>query len=406
MSRRVVVTGIGATSPVGHTLQDITTGLRSEATGIRIQHDWKEVDGLYTHLGAPVEGVDLNFDRKRSRGMGRVSKLALRATLDAIEDSGLELEALQDGSCGVSYGSTQGSSSALVEFCTNLIEGGGLHQTRPSTYIKFMSHTCAVNLSTYLSIKGRVIPTCSACTSGSQGIGYGYEAIKYGMQDRMICGGAEELHYMHSGVFDLLRATSTSFNESPSQSPRPFDARRDGLVVGEGSATLLLEELESARARGARIYCEVVGYGTTCDGGHLTAPDQAGMASAMQLALDDARTEASSVDYVNAHATATIIGDITESHATEDVLGSNTNISSTKGLTGHTLGACGALESIFCIAALTHGFMPSNFNFETLDSRCAELDYVLEPTDAEVSIVMNNNFAFGGVNTSLIFRRI
>ena len=407
MNRRVVVTGIGITSPIGHTLDELADSLRDQITGVSVQEDGAEIDGLYTHLGAKADGADVDFPRKQVRGMGRVAKLALRATLDAIEDAGLEPEDYTEGDCGVSYGSTQGSSNALVDFCSKILEREGLIGVRPSSYIKFMSHTCAVNLATYLSVKGRVIPTCSACTSGSQGVGYGYEAIKFGRQDRMICGGAEELHYLHAGIFDLLRATSTTMNDEPERSPRPFDAGRDGLVVGEGSATLILEELESARARGAEIYCEVLGYGTTCDGGHLTAPDSKGMASAMRAALEDAECNADDIDYINAHATATTIGDVRESRATHDVFGSDVTVSSTKGLTGHTLGACGAIESLFCISAMRDGFVPPNYNLDEVDPECAPLDYVSDgPREAELTTVMNNNFAFGGVNTSLIYRRM
>jgi 3-oxoacyl-[acyl-carrier-protein] synthase II len=265
-----------------------------------------------------------------------------------------------------------------------------------------------VNLAQFVQIRGRVISTCSACTSGSHAIGYGYETIRAGHHNVMLCGGAEEMHFSHAAIFDILFATSTHHNDRPGSSPRPFDAERDGLVVGEGATTLVLESEEHARRRGARIYGEVLGFGTSCDGQHVTMPSTDGMAAAMQNALDDAHITAAEVDYVNAHATATDAGDIAESHATMRVLGPKVPISSTKGHTGHTLGACGALESAFCLSLAHAGFIPQTRNLEKPDPRCAPLRYVVgEPLEAKrLKIMMNNNFAFGGINTSLLFRRV
>ena len=407
MTRRVVVTGIGANSPIGASMAAIGDALQQQRSGIRIQDSWREFEGLFTRLGAPVSEVNLDFNKSETRTMGRVAQLALRATLDALDDSGLVEDQWQSGRCGLAYGSTQGSSEALVNFATKLVKAnGGLRGFRPTTYIQFMTHTCAANLAMYLGVRGRIIPTCSACTSGSQGIGYGYESIKYGLQDIMIAGGAEELHYTHTGVFDRLRATSTKYNDDPESTPRPFDADRDGLVVGEGAVTFVLEELEHATARGANIYCEVLGYGTTCDGMHMTSPDAPGMATAMNAALKDAAIDAGHVDYVNAHATATLVGDVAESKATFEIFGAQTPVSSTKGLTGHTLGAAGSLESLICVIALQQAMIPANSNLEKVDPQCATLDYVREPRAQKLTTVMNNNFAFGGVNTSLIFRTL
>jgi 3-oxoacyl-[acyl-carrier-protein] synthase II len=269
-----------------------------------------------------------------------------------------------------------------------------------------MSHTCLANLAQCFEIRGRIVPTVSACVSASQGIGYGYEAVRDGYQDVMLCGGAEELHVLHAGVFDIMFATSTRYNDEPDRSPRPFDKQRDGLVVGEGAGTLVLEELEHARQRGARIHAEVIGYGTNCDGTHVTSPSAEGMAGAMQLALADAALSPDRIDYVNAHGTATEAGDIAETQATLKVLGGKVPFSSTKGFTGHTLGACGAIEAIFAIAMMQGGFLAPCRNLEELDERCAPLDYVVrEARSAAPRIVMSNNFAFGGINTSLILER-
>jgi 3-oxoacyl-[acyl-carrier-protein] synthase II len=270
-----------------------------------------------------------------------------------------------------------------------------------------MSHTCAANLAEFFGIRGRVLPTCSACTSASQAIGAGFESIRAGVADVMIVGGAEEAHFIPAGIFDVMYAASSKFNATPHQTPRPFDRARDGVVIGEGAATLVLERYDHALARGATMYAELLGYATNCDGIHLTNPSWEGMARCMQLGLESARIGPREVDYVNLHGTATELGDIAEARATARVIGETTPVSTQKGLTGHTLGACGALESVFSILMMREGFIAANRNLEHLDERCAALDYVCGTArTARVDVVLNNNFAFGGINTSLVFRRI
>jgi 3-oxoacyl-[acyl-carrier-protein] synthase II len=223
----------------------------------------------------------------------------------------------------------------------------------------------------------------------------------------MLCGGAEEMDIVHAAIFDVMFATSSRYNDRPSETPRPFDADRDGLVVGEGAATLVLERYESARSRGATIYAEVVGFGTNCDGLHMAAPSEDGMAKVIEASLEDARIPRDHIDYVNAHATATDLGDPCESRAVRRVLGENTPISSTKGFTAHTLGACGAIESAFCLAMMRDGFLAPNKNLAKPHADCAPLDYLIgDPRRAKPRVVMNNNFAFGGLNTSLVFRAV
>jgi 3-oxoacyl-[acyl-carrier-protein] synthase II len=253
-----------------------------------------------------------------------------------------------------------------------------------------------------------VVPTSSACTSGSQGIGFGYEAIRWGRQTLMLCGGAEELSPVEPVVFETLGEASRRepASDGSAGTPRPFDRDRDGLVIGEGAATLVLESLEHARARGARIHAELVGFGTNSDGAHVTQPDQAAMAAVMRLALADAGLAPAAVGYVNAHGTATTIGDIAESHATAAVLGERVPISSLKGHTGHTLGACGAIEAWVTIRMLAEGRFAPTLNLATPDPACAALDYLRgAPRALDVTVAMSNNFAFGGINTSLLFRR-
>jgi 3-oxoacyl-[acyl-carrier-protein] synthase II len=355
-----------------------------------------------------VKDLDVSsHGRKKTRTMGRVALLANYATCAAIEDAGIDPEMLSSGRTGLAYGSTQGSSQALEEFCTQVFKINDFQGLPGSTYLKFMSHTCAANLAHYHQIRGRVIPTCSACVSASQAIGTGYELVRQGLQEVMICGGAEEMHSTHVGVFDLLYATSTHYNDSPDLSPRPFDANRDGLVVGEGAGTVVLETLERASRRGAHIYGEIIGYGTSCDGTHVTTPSALGMAATMRQALHDAALACDDVQYINAHATATLLGDLAESEATMDVFGEKVAISSTKGHTGHTLGACGAIELMFGMAMLREQFVPPTRNLDHPDPDCAPLNYLRkEARSMALNVIMSNNFAFGGINTSLIIRKI
>ncbi len=405
---RVVVTGIGIASPIGHSLDEVAAALQEGRHGIATCPELGSTWNIRTRLAAEVKNLDVTSrERKKTRTMGRVALLANYATRAALADAGIEPETLSSGRAGLAYGSTQGSSQALEDFCAQVFTINDFQGLPGSTYLKFMSHTCAANLAHYHQIRGRVVPTCSACVSASQAIGTGYELINQGLQDVMICGGAEEMHATHVGVFDLLYATSTHYNDSPELSPRPFDTERDGLVVGEGAGTLVLESLARASARGAHIYGEIVGYGTTCDGTHITTPSASGMAATMRQALQAAELSRDDVHYINAHATATVLGDIAESEATMDVFGERVPISSTKGHTGHTLGACGAIELAFGMAMLRDGFVPPTRNLEQPDPRCAPLNYLRkESRSMALDVIMSNNFAFGGINTSLIIRRI
>jgi 3-oxoacyl-[acyl-carrier-protein] synthase II len=289
-----------------------------------------------------------NATRKKIRGMGQVAMMATLATEKALANAGLlDDPEISNGSMGVSYGSSSGTPKALGDFA-NMYLHDNMSGINANTYIRMMSHTTPVNIGVFFGLKGRIITTSSACTSGSQGIGYAYEAIKYGMQTMMVAGGAEELDATQAAVFDTLFATSTR-NDKPQNSPRPYDRDRDGLVIGEGAATLILEELEHAKARGAKIYAEIVGYFCNSDGTHITQPNAATMQIAMQQSLNDANLSANNIGYINAHGTATDRGDIAESIATHAIFGNKTPISSIKSYVGHTLGACGSMAYIGCL---------------------------------------------------------
>jgi 3-oxoacyl-[acyl-carrier-protein] synthase II len=404
--RRVVITGVGLNSPLGNSYEELYESLKNSECGIEYIKEWDDIANLNTKVAGIVKDVDLkSIPRKFRRSMGRVAQLSAISTSQAIEDAGLTQEQLSSKKCGLAFGSTMGGNETMFEYVPEVKENMSFRGQNSMAFLKMMSHTVAANLAQMFSIKGRNIPTCSACTSSSQAVGAGYESIKYGMSDMMICGGSEEHHYLSAGVFDVMAAATSKYNDTPKEASRPFDESRDGLVVSEGSGALVLEELEHALARGAKIYGEIIGYATSCDGSHITTPSKEGMEHVMRSSLEDANIEPEVVEYVNAHATATARGDIAESHATHAVFGSQTPVSSTKGHMGHLLGGCGAVESIICLIALNKSFLPRTLNFKKLDPECAEINVLDQNVEKESDIVMSNNFAFGGINTSLIFKK-
>jgi len=406
--RRVVVTGMGFLSPLGDDIPTLKENIIQKKSGVKFIESWnQDMDEMATLIAAPV--AEQNFKdipRKYRRSMGRVAQMAARSMQTAINDSGLNDTQVQNPRTGISFGSTMGANETLMEWIGSVYANKNFKGQNSMAFLKSMSHTISANLAAMFGITGRSIPTCSACAASSQAIGVGYESVKYGMSDIMFVGGAEGLHYLTNGIFEVISATSTEYGDTPSLTPRPFDANRDGLIIGEGAGTLVLEEYEHAKKRGAKIYAEIKSYATTCDGGHLTTPTREGMSSAMRLALDEANLSADKIGYINAHATSTKKGDIEESHAVHSLFGNKTPISSTKGYMGHLLGGCGVIESIISMMALNENLMPANKNLDKVDSECADLDYILEHRSDSTEYVMNNNFAFGGINTSLIFSKV
>ncbi|MBF7687793.1 beta-ketoacyl-ACP synthase [Acinetobacter rathckeae] len=402
--KRVVVTGMSGITSLGENADDIFKQMEACKNGIRYMNEWEIYPDLRTRLAGPVDHftVPKHFTRKVMRGMGRVALMSVISAEKALADAQLlDHPILQSGETGIAFGSSAGSVDAVCEMGSMILDQT-MDKMNATTYIRMMAHTSLVNMSVYFGIKGLSLPTSSACTSGSMSIGQAFEAIRYGKQTVMLAGGAEELSAPSAGVFDVLLATSM-MNDTPSLSPSPFDADRDGLVVGEGAGCLILEEREHAIARGAHIYAEVMGYGSNSDGTHVTRPDQDSMARCMQLALKSADLSAEDIDYVNAHGTATDHGDIAETQATQSVLGYKP-ISSLKSYFGHTLGACGAIEAWLSIEMLQRQqFMPT-LNLKTVDTNCGKLDYIVDqPRDIKAKTVITNNFAFGGINTSIIF---
>lgn len=369
--------------------------------------DWRErFPELEAQLGAPIEDYapPKHWTRKQLRSMGRVSYLCVDAAEQALADAGLlGDESITDGRMGVACGSSSGSTKDIGDVGELLLTGTSRNFSA-NTYVRMMPHTTAANIGIFFGLKGRIIPTSSACSSGSQGIGYAYEAIKYGLTDMMLAGGGEEFCPSEVYVFDSLYAASRR-NGEPEKTPRPYDVNRDGLVIGEGAGIFVLEELEHAKRRGAKIYAELVGYGANSDGSHVTQPQKETMQKCMELALQDAGITPDKIGYVNGHGTATEKGDIAETLATEAVFGF-VPISSQKSYLGHTLGACGALEAWFSIEMMNGGWFAPTLNLNDIDPRCGKVDYILSGgREIETDYVMSNNFAFGGVNTSLVFKR-
>jgi len=404
--RRVAVTGMGVVSALGCTVPDAWNRLSVFENLVEALPELAGYKGLNTRLGSRFRFErPTAWTRKTTRTMGDVAMYALASAEQAVAQAGLGAADLESGRTGVAYGSCSGSVVPLLDF-TSMLMTKEVANITSGTYLKLMPQTTACNISLHYRTHGRLVSTGTACTSGSLAIGSAYELIKYGLQDVMLAGGGEEFSPTQVAVFDTLFATSMK-NDAPKTSPAPYDSDRDGLVIGEGAATFVLEEWERARARGAEILAEVVGFCENTDGTHATNPNPETMSAALAGALEDAALPPSAIGYVNGHGTATAAGDAAETAATRAVFGRPVPISSTKSYIGHTLGACGAIEAMVTVESLRHGWWHPTLNLRNPAPDCAELDYIMgEGRNMECEYAMSNNFAFGGVNTSLIFRRV
>ena len=404
-TKRVVITGVGAVCAFGREWDEIRAHLAAGKNAVKAMPQWSEFEELEALLAAPLPAYQTpaHWTRKQLRSMGPVAQYAVDAAEQALQNAGLlGSDLILNGNMGVAAGSSAGSTADILD--VGLLLSHLPNQFNANTYVRMMPHTVAANIAIFFGLSGRVIPTSSACTSGSQGIGYAYEAIKYGKIPMMLAGGSEQLCPSEVYVFDSLYAASRR-NDAPEATPRPYDANRDGLVIGEGACMMVLEELEHAQARGAQIIAEIVGYGANSDGTHITRPEKTTMQRCMELALADAGVAAAEIGYVCGHGTATEQGDIAETQATAAVFG-RVPLSSPKSYLGHTLGACGALESWFAIEMMRGQWFAPTVNLDNPDPRCGEVDYIVgSGRKIDTQWVMNNNFAFGGVNTSLIFKR-
>ncbi len=408
MKRRVVITACSAITPIGYGKQAITDSLLHGKSGVRPLRD----DGLLTrHIHSRVFGtvdypISYDFTRSQKKTMGPVAYYACQVAKDVLCVSGLSKEFISSGRLGVAFGSTHGSPTVQRNIYKTFFQN--LEKEFSSIgavdYLRSMVHTTAVNITRMFGITGRVVATSTACTTSSQAIGFGYEMIKFGMQDAMICGGADEYDTTTVAVFDNLLACSVAYNETPEQTPRPFDRKRDGLVVGEGGGAVLLEEYESAKKRGAPILGEIIGFSCNNNGGDLILPNLEGITATLRLALADAAITPDQVDYISAHATATKMGDIIESQAIESIYGNKPFVTGLKSYTGHTMGTCGVIELIMTLYMMEQGFIAPTLNLEEVDPRCAGLRHTPELLSIKPRTAAVQNFAFGGVNTCLLVR--
>ena len=409
MERRVVITGAAAITPIGHQKDEIIDSLVNGRSGVATL---REDDLLSGHIHSKVFGtvsypIEYDFKRKYRKTMGPVSFYACQVAKEAIETAGIDAEILSSGRMGVAFGSTHGSPTVQRNIYKNFFSKS---RSRFSSigavdYLKSMVHTTAVNIAKMFEITGRVIASSTACATSSQAIGFGYESIKFGMQDAMVCGGADEYDTTSVAVFDNLLACSSDFNATPHLTPRPFDARRDGLVVGEGAGAVILEEYEFAKKRGADILAEVIGFSCNNNGGDLILPNLNGVSQVIRLSLENAEINSDQVDFVSAHATATKMGDIIEAQAIHSVYGDLPYVTGLKGYMGHTMASCGVIEAVIILYMMEHGIIAPTLNLEEVDERCAMIRHTTKLYESAIEIAAVENFAFGGVNTSILIKK-
>ncbi len=409
MERRVVITACSAITPIGRTKAEILDSLMNGISGVKVL---REDDVLSPYIHSKVFGtvdypITYDFKRQYRKTMGPVAYYACQVAKEVLESAGLDEAFVTGGRLGVAFGSTHGSPTVQRGIYKTFFSGSqaGYSSIGAVDYLKSMVHTTAVNITKMFGITGRVISSSTACTTGSQSIGYGYEMVKYGMQDAMICGGADEYDTTTVAVFDNLLACSTAFNDTPHLTPRPFDVKRDGLVVGEGAGAVLLEEYEQARKRGASILAEVIGFSCNNNGGDLILPNLGGITETIRLGLKDAKIPADDMDFISAHATGTKMGDVIEAQAIHNIYGGRPAVTAFKSYMGHTMGSCGAIETIIVAHLLAGGFVVPTLNLEEVDERCAMINHVMARRECPLRIAAIQNFAFGGVNTSLIIKK-
>jgi 3-oxoacyl-[acyl-carrier-protein] synthase II len=406
--RRVVITGLSAITPIGRTKEEILRHLKEGISGVKTL---RKDDDLAKFIHCKVFGtvdypMEYDFVRNHRKTMGPVAFYACQVAKEALANAGLDQAFITSGRLGVAFGSTHGSPTVQRSIYKTFFSGSTttLSSIGAVDYLKSMVHTTAVNITKMFGITGRVISSSTACTTSSQSIGFGYETVKFGMQDAMLCGGADEYDTTTVAVFDNLLACSTAFNDRPQATPRPFDEMRDGLVVGEGAGAVLLEEYEHARARGAQILGEVVGFSCNNNGGDLILPNLAGITETIRIGLKDSQLNAGDVDLVSAHATATKMGDVIEAQAIHAVYGNRPVVIGLKSYMGHTMGSCGVIETIIALHLMSEGIIVPTLNLEQVDERCAMINHAMANRELPARLAAVQNFAFGGVNTNLFIK--
>ena len=401
--RRVVITGLGIVSSIGHDRAQVLDALRHGRSGIRFSEEYRDL-GFRSHVYGPIDlRLDPLIDRKLKRFMSDGAAFNYLALREAIADAGLADEEVSHPRTGLIVGSG-GASTENVVLCADTARQKGPRKVGPYMVTRCMNSAIAANLSTALKIKGVGYAISSACATSAHCIGHGAELIQLGKQDVIFAGGAEDIHWASTVMFDGMAALSSAYNDAPERASRPYDAGRDGFVISGGAGILVLEELGRARARGARIYAELTGYGATSDGADMVQPSGEGAVRCMRMALEGTRHP---IGYLNTHGTSTPIGDLKELEAIREVFGDRSPpISSTKSLTGHALGAAGVNEAIYSLLMMEHGFLCASANIDTLDPAAEGLDIVRENREGvRLDAVMSNSFGFGGANATLVFER-
>jgi 3-oxoacyl-[acyl-carrier-protein] synthase II len=405
--KRVVITGIGVVSPFGNGVPLLMKGIEEGRSAVRRMEGWEQYSGLHSLVGAPVEMQDeKRIPRQKRRSMGRMSIFAAQAADEALADAGIALESEDRWRVGCVIGSTMGSAKSINDAFEIMLPNKDLSLLNSTMFFQCMSHTAAVNVAQYLELNGSIMAPAAACASALHAIGTGYDLIRLGRQDVLLCGGAEELHPTVTGSFDILFATSAKYNDRPQETPRPFDRDRDGLVCGEGSGIVVLEEYERAVRRKAKIYAEVAGYSTTANGLHVSQSNKESMVACMRQALADAGLSQGDIDYINAHATATIQGDQEEAEAIREIFGDAVPVSSLKGYIAHTLGASGAIELAASLKMMEQGVIYPTLHLETVASDCEGIQHVTKQVKKALQAILKNGFAFGGINAALVCKRL
>lgn len=404
---RVVITGCGAVTPLGNDVVSLMAGIRQGRSGVRIMEGWDQYSGLRSLVGAPAELKDeKKIPRQKRRSMSPMSIFSVQASEQAISDARIRLSDMSADRIGSIVGSTMGSTQSINTFFETIMPGKKINEVPSMLFFKCMSHSASVNVAQYFGLRGYVMATSAACASSLQAIGTGYHLLRLGVQDMLLCGGAEELHPTVTGTFDILNATSAGYNDAPAKTPRPFDADRDGLVCGEGSGIVVMETYDHAFARGADIYAEIIGYHTSGSSDHISQSNKDAMLQCLKTAMAQAGLDPGDIDYINAHATGTIQGDREEAAAIAEYFGDQVPVSSLKGGLGHTLGASGAIELIAVLMMMKEGVVYPTLNLENVAPDCQGVHHVQKQMKKNLTHVLKNGFAFGGVNCVLVLKKL
>ncbi|WP_096084814.1 beta-ketoacyl-ACP synthase I [Agaribacterium haliotis] len=400
--KRVVITGLGIVSCIGNDKDTVLNALKEGKSGIKVNPDYVE-HGFRSHIAGSVDiDISEHIDRKVARFMGDAAAFAYISMKQAIEDSGLSDEQVSNERTGIIMGSGGASTASVVE-SADIIRNRGVKRAGPYRVTQTMGSTASACLATPFKIKGVNYSISSACATSAHCIGNAMELIQLGKQDVVFAGGGEEEHWTLTGLFDAMGALSTKYNDTPEKASRPYDANRDGFVIAGGGGCVVLESLEHAQARGAKIYGELVGYGATSDGYDMVAPSGEGAARCMRMAMQDIDGD---IDYINSHGTSTPVGDVAELGAVKEVFGDNIPpTASTKSLTGHSLGATGVQEAIYTLLMMENNFIAASANVEELDEAAADCNIVTEKREADIKLAMSNSFGFGGTNATLIMKK-